>query len=154
MLSIQPLLVVVAFLVAFLGGSAGWPSGTAAAGESEGGDGGGTQQVGDDGIEEEEVPPGLDQSVIKKVIDSHMPAIRHCYNKELRKNAGLSGTVVARFTVGSKGTVTEAEVNRSTLNNKNVETCMIEEIKTWVFPEPNKGVEVVVNYPFKFRSAS
>ncbi len=112
------------------------------------------QQPADDGIEEDEAPPGLDQSIIKKVIDSHMPAIRYCYNKELRKHAGLSGTVVTRFTVGKEGKVTEASIGRSTLNNKNVEQCMIEEIKGWVFPEPNKGVEVVVNYPFKFKSSS
>ncbi len=153
-LSSRPVTLLVVALVALFGSPG---SATVSANADESGSGEGNvapQQAGEDGIEEEEVPPGLDQSVIKKVIDSHMPAIKYCYNKELRKNAGLSGTVVTRFTVGPKGKVTQAEVNRSTLNNKNVETCMIDEIKSWVFPEPNKGVEVLVNYPFKFRSSS
>lgn len=104
--------------------------------------------------EEEEAPPGLDQSVIAKVVTSHMPAIRYCYNKELKKDTSLSGTVVTRFTVGSKGSVVQAEIGRSTLNNEKVEKCMVSEIQTWVFPEPRQGVEVVINYPFKFKASS
>ena len=105
------------------------------------------------GVEEDAPALGRDEAVVKKVIDSHMPAIKYCYNKELRKDASLSGTVVVRFTVNDKGDVAEAVVDVSTLENETVETCMVSEIKSWDFPEPRGGIEVVINYPFKFKGS-
>jgi TonB family protein len=88
------------------------------------------------------------------VVQSHMAAIKHCYEKELRKDPELSGTVTVGFTVGARGTVTEAAVKQSTLKNKEVEGCMIEDIKGWIFPEPRGGQPVPITYPFKFKAPS
>lgn len=98
--------------------------------------------------------PALDQSVIKDVIVSHMPAIKYCYNQELKKDPDLAGKVVIKFTVGPKGTVTRTEVKETTLKNKDVESCMVTEIKAWIFPEPRRGESVDIAFPFVFKPST
>lgn len=95
--------------------------------------------------------PALDQAVVKEVILSHMNAVKHCYNQELKKDAALAGKVVVKFTVGAKGPVTSATVKQTTLNNKEVEDCMVKEVKTWIFPEPRRGEIVEISFPFLFK---
>ncbi len=107
-----------------------------------------------DDDEDETSKPDLDQSVVQSVILSHMSAIRHCYNKELRKDPELAGAVTIRFTVGVRGSVVDAVVKQSTLMNKDVEGCMVEEVKKWLFPEPRHGRPVDISYPFKFKPGS
>lgn len=105
------------------------------------------------GLDDEADPnlPALDQSVVKEVILSHMNAVKHCYNQELKKDAALAGKVIVKFTVGSKGPVTAAAVKQTTLNNKDVEECMVKEVKTWIFPEPRRGETVDISFPFVFK---
>jgi outer membrane biosynthesis protein TonB len=102
--------------------------------------------------EDDAPPPGLDASVIKDVIKAHMPQIKHCYDVELRKDPELAGQVTLKFTVSPKGVVNQALVKQTTLNNKEVETCMVSEVKEWIFPEPRGGISVDINYPFKFKN--
>lgn len=101
--------------------------------------------------EDEATLPALDQSVVKDVVMSYMPAIRNCYNQELKKDPALAGKVVIRFTVGPKGTITQAMVASSTLKNKEVESCMLKEVKSWIFPEPRRGESVDISFPFVFK---
>lgn len=96
--------------------------------------------------------PGLDRTIILKVIQSHMEAVKYCYDKELRKDPALSGVVVTQFDVGGKGNVTSAAIEKTTLNNKEVESCLVTEIQTWVFPEPRNGEPFTITYPFKFKA--
>lgn len=103
--------------------------------------------------EDEANLPALDQSVVKDVVMSYMPAIRNCYNQELKKDPALAGKVVIRFTVGPKGTITQAVVASSTLKNKEVEGCMLKEVKSWIFPEPRRGESVDISFPFVFKGA-
>ena len=109
----------------------------------------------DAGDDEDSAPkPDLDQSVVQDVIFSHMPAIRHCYNRELRKDPELAGVVKVKFTVGTQGKVTDAAIKESSLKNKDVESCIVGEVKTWVFPEPRSGKPVDITYPFKFKPST
>lgn len=101
--------------------------------------------------EDEANLPALDQSVVKDVVMSYMPAIKNCYNQELKKDPALAGKVVIRFTVGPKGTITQAVVASSTLKNKEVEGCMLKEVKSWIFPEPRRGESVDISFPFVFK---
>ena len=52
--------------------------------------------------------------------------------------------------VSPEGEVTNAFVKESTMNNKNVETCITGSIKTWRFPKPKGGGTVQIEYPFVF----
>lgn len=104
--------------------------------------------------EEDASLPALDSSVVKDVIVSHMASIKYCYDSQLKKDPDLAGKVVVKFTVGPKGAVTKADVKETTLKNKDVETCMVGEVKSWIFPEPRRGESVDIAFPFVFKPST
>ena len=93
---------------------------------------------------------GLDKSVIDEYIRRHMRQIRNCYEKELSGSQGLAGRIATRFVISGSGRVTQAGVSSSSMNNANVESCLIGVLKRIVFPEPLGGGIVEVDYPFSF----
>lgn len=72
-----------------------------------------------------------DETAIAAVVGKHKPAIQDCYQRGLRRNRDLQGKVVVRFVVTQQGTVSEAKIVSSTLQNPVVEDCMLNRIKKW-----------------------
>lgn len=99
-----------------------------------------------------EVRGSLGKDEIRRVIRKHIGAVRYCYEKELAKDPTLAGTVKVRFIIGSKGTVASANTTTSSLENKNVNQCVLKTVKGMKFPKPEGGGIVVVNYPFAFKT--
>lgn len=93
----------------------------------------------------------LDRDEIQKVINANIGAIQRCYERELLKTPGLSGKVQVEWNIGTSGSVRGVRQTFSNLNNNDVVNCIMSNIKSWQFPQP-KGGEVVVNYPFIFKS--
>ncbi len=96
---------------------------------------------------------GLSKDVIAKVIKRHQNEIKYCYEQELAKQPDLSGKVAVMFTIDPTGAVSEANVTESSLNNNNAESCMMDRIRRWKFPEPQGGGVVNVNFPWIFNAA-
>jgi outer membrane biosynthesis protein TonB len=96
---------------------------------------------------------GLSKEVIAKVIQSHQSEIKYCYEAELQKTPNLSGKVAAMFVIGPDGSVSEANVAETSLNNTSAENCMMARIKRWKFPEPVGGGVVTVTFPWIFNPA-
>jgi len=90
----------------------------------------------------------LDKELIRRVIRAHANEIRYCYELELAKNPGLWGKVSVNFVISPTGSVQSAKVKETTINNQNVENCIVGKIKGWRFPEPKGGGIVIVTYPF------
>ncbi|MGB9599543.1 MAG: AgmX/PglI C-terminal domain-containing protein, partial [Myxococcota bacterium] len=90
----------------------------------------------------------LDKELIRRVIRAHANEIRYCYELELAKNPGLWGKVSVNFVISPTGSVQSAKVKETTINNQNVENCIVSKIKGWKFPEPKGGGIVIVTYPF------
>jgi Ca-activated chloride channel family protein len=99
------------------------------------------------------VTGSLDREVIRRIIRRHINEVKFVFEKELLKQPGLNGTVVLRFTIDARGTVTSATVASSTLNNPAVEQGLAAAITRWEFPRPAGGGRVVVTYPFQFVKA-
>lgn len=97
---------------------------------------------------------GLDREIVQRVVRQHRGELKACYEAELQKNKSLQGEVVVKFTISGKGEVIAALKQSSDLNNANVENCLTQRIRRWVFPEPRGGGIVVVKYPFRFSSGS
>ena len=93
----------------------------------------------------------LDRDAIQKVINENIGQIQRCYERELIQNPGLSGKVQVEWTIGMSGGVRGARQTYSSLASSSVASCIMTAIKSWRFPQP-KGGEVVVNYPFIFKS--
>jgi TonB family protein len=64
----------------------------------------------------------------------------------------LTGKIVLMFAIGPDGKVPKAAVDSTTLEDAEVERCMVETVKKLRFPRP-KGGSVKVTYPFVFRPA-
>jgi TonB family protein len=96
---------------------------------------------------------GLDKDVIMKVISRHQNEIKFCYEQELQKNAALAGKVALNWTIDSSGSVIDATVAESSIENQNVESCIAQKVRRWKFPEPQGGGVVSVTFPWLFSAA-
>lgn len=102
--------------------------------------------------EETEVEGGLDRDVIARVIQSQLGQIRYCYERQLSASPDLYGKIQVKFTIGSEGTVQTQAIGNSSLSNAMVEGCILRRIAGWQFPKPKGGTQVIVTYPFLFKS--
>jgi hypothetical protein len=99
------------------------------------------------------VSGGLDKEVVGKVIRQQLAQIKFCYERELVKNPNLYGKLTVQFMIGGAGTVETTSIVDNEMNNQAVEECVLRRVKTWVFPQPRGGGQVLVKYPFVFTSA-
>lgn len=102
--------------------------------------------------EETEVDGGLDREAIARVIRSQLGQIRYCYERQLSANPDLYGKIMVRFTIGAAGSVVAQAIGTTSLNNAMVEGCILRRIAGWQFPTPKGGTNVLVTYPFLFKS--
>jgi TonB family protein len=100
-------------------------------------------------LENPEVTGYLDSDKISQVIKQKQSLIKACYEIGLRRNTGINGKVVVKFTINESGKVIEASIEESTLGDPIVEKCILRMIERLTFPPPEKG-QVTVTYPFIF----
>jgi TonB family protein len=97
------------------------------------------------------LPGTLPKEAIARVVRSHLEAIKSCYEKEVAQHPDLQGSVEVGWTVEKDGSVSGARVVRSTLNEKNVESCIVAEVARWRFiTAPERTV--VARFPFVFKT--
>ena len=96
---------------------------------------------------------GLPKSVVGERIGRYRSSFKFCYDKELNRSPNLYGKLLAAFTIGADGRVDDASVLTSSLRNNTVEQCVLRTLRRIAFPKPRGGGEVVVTYPFLFKSA-
>lgn len=92
-----------------------------------------------------------EEADIARIVLSHKGGIRGCYNRALLRSPDDEGEVAVRFVISTRGTITDAEVISSTVQDPALEECVLERIGRWVFP-PEPGCETVVRYSFHFTS--
>ena len=102
--------------------------------------------------EETEIDGGLDKEAIARVIQSQLGQIRYCYERQLSANPDLYGKILVKFTIGAAGTVVAQTIGNTSVNNAMVEGCILRRIAGWQFPQPKGGTNVLVTYPFLFKS--
>jgi TonB family protein len=100
-----------------------------------------------------EVRGSLDKEIIRRIIRRHINEVKFCYEKELTRNANLSGRVMVQFTIAGTGQVIASLVQSSTMNNPVVEQCIAQSVRRWEFPKPQGGGIVVVTYPFVLKAS-
>ena len=99
----------------------------------------------------DKVVGSLSKEVIKRVVRRHISEVKYCYEMALAKNPTLAGRVVVKFVISPTGAVNAATLASSTLNNHQVESCVVGAAKRWVFPAPDGGGIVAVTYPFTLK---
>lgn len=93
----------------------------------------------------------LDKETIRRVIRRHRNEYRYCYEKQLNRKRDLNGKIMVKFTISGNGSVIQSSILSSTMKDAQVERCIKNKVKRWVFPAPKGGGIVVVKYPFIFK---
>lgn len=94
----------------------------------------------------------LTQAQINDIIMKYWGQIQYCYEREIIRQPDLAGKVWVRFTIGLTGRVTQATIERTTLNSPPVETCVTSAFRRLPFPSPG-GTIVEAVYPINFQVA-
>lgn len=68
---------------------------------------------------------------VAAIVMAHSPAIQYCYERELKRNPDIKGKLTVRFTINPDGAVIDVELISSTLQNNNVERCILARIRRW-----------------------
>lgn len=89
----------------------------------------------------------LEPSVIRRIIDRRLGHLRYCYEKELRNDQDLSGTVRVSFTISARGRPT---VEKSSGLHPKVDSCVGAVVGRLIFPKPTDGKVASVTYPISF----
>jgi TonB family protein len=95
----------------------------------------------------------LDKEIIRRVVRRHLNEVKYCYQQSLARRPSLEGRLVTQFTIAPTGRVLAAVVQSSTLKEISVEACVVNAIKRWEFPAPERGGLAMVSYPFTFAPA-
>ena len=140
------------------GAGGGGPGGRGSGGNGKGGAGGGGGGGTGGGPGEAKVAVaagataargGLSPEQIRRVVMSHIGAVRACYESEAQRNPGLKGGVTVQWEIDRGGAVTRASVGSSTLGNPRVEGCIVRQVQKWKFPTSDSPT-TVAGFPFKF----
>lgn len=104
------------------------------------------------GINYEDVEVKLDQQDILRVIKKKYASIRSCYETVLQTNQKLKGRLVVHFNIELNGKVSGVNATKdSTMKEKKVVQCVLDHVKSLIFPERKKGEPIEVNFPFNFQ---
>jgi ferric-dicitrate binding protein FerR (iron transport regulator) len=85
---------------------------------------------------------------IEDMVRQRATQIRACYERRLKHDPELAGTVSLRLRVGDAGQVTRVDEEQSTLPDPLVGECLRREAAGWSFAQ---GRNATVVYPFVFR---
>ncbi len=89
---------------------------------------------------------------IAQIVDSYKGGISFLYNKTLRENPTLRGTVTVEFRIAADGEVIDCRVVSSSMSNPPFEEALIKRILQWKFPLVPAG-DVTITYPIVFSVA-
>lgn len=98
------------------------------------------------------VSGSMAKSVVGRNIRRNTTRIRYCYERALKSRPTLNGKLVVELVIAANGRVTSARAAEDTLKDAATVQCILKMLQRIRFPKPSGGGEVVVRYPFVFRS--
>ncbi len=74
---------------------------------------------------------------LRTVINGYSPGLKDCYERQLQRDRGLKGSVLAKFTIKADGSVADVEMSQSNWSDpgagRRVESCLKQKISGWRF---------------------
>lgn len=92
----------------------------------------------------------IDQDAIKRIVQSHMGEVQHCYERALRNEPHLQGRLHVEWKQAANGHVLSSRVASGGLGSAT--DCILARIRTWRFPPTS--APVTIGFPFMFRRAA
>ncbi|MEM9191762.1 MAG: AgmX/PglI C-terminal domain-containing protein [Myxococcota bacterium] len=91
----------------------------------------------------------LNSSAAASVISRNRRQVRSCYERALKTNHFLTGSINLRLRIGADGSVTGTQAGGS-LRDPAVFACVRQLASQWRFPAPQGGNCAVISAPFSF----
>ncbi len=95
----------------------------------------------------------IDQQKLGRFVSARMGLIKACYENALKRNPGLKGKIVLRFTILETGAVSDITASQNSLGSSEVAACIVNTMRTWRTQFRPSG-PVSVEYPFVFSSVN
>ncbi len=105
-----------------------------------------------DSIQTPNLPEGLTQDAIYKVVNDNNTSMKLCYAEAARKGEKLAGKMEVQLTIDPSGDVTGADINTAQFKTSTMGQCTVRRVKTWKFPKFT-GQPVTVVFPYVLQSA-
>ncbi|MBT5875016.1 MAG: AgmX/PglI C-terminal domain-containing protein [Candidatus Latescibacteria bacterium] len=87
-------------------------------------------------------------AALQKVMRQNLGPVRFCYQRELKLNPNLQGSLQLRLTIAPNGRVTKIDMVQDTVGSRNLARCVQGRIRSWRF-EPATGTSIVpITLPF------
>lgn len=93
----------------------------------------------------------LSKEEIYRVVRAHELRIKTCYEAQMKKAPSLAGEIDVAWDIEKDGRVAQARVRRTTMNNAQVEGCIVAEVASWRFPAAGDRT-TVGRFPFVFKT--
>jgi TonB family protein len=90
----------------------------------------------------------IDNSALRSFLDRQSRRLQNCYQRELARTPSLRGRVLLEFTVDPGGTISEARIVNTELNDA-VSNCILDEVRRWR-PGAPEGGSVTVRRTYVF----
>jgi hypothetical protein len=91
----------------------------------------------------------IDSAAIRRVFEQYNPQIRNCYERGLKGNPMLQGSMTLQIKVGASGSVEGTQVGGS-LRDRDVFSCVRQISQRMQFPRVSGGACAVVQVPYSF----
>lgn len=91
----------------------------------------------------------IDPNQAMAVINENRRQVRQCYERRLKVNNILQGSMNMQLRIGSTGNVESVSIG-GTLRDNEVYSCVRRLAESWKFPAPKKGRCAVIAAPFDF----
>lgn len=93
----------------------------------------------------------ITKTSVVELAKSRQGEIYACYKQSLAAKPELRGQILVEIVVdGSRGTVTQARVAKTTLNDPATENCVLGVVRNFAFPIPDDPGIVILQFPLTF----
>ncbi|HEX6837873.1 MAG TPA: AgmX/PglI C-terminal domain-containing protein, partial [Polyangia bacterium] len=99
----------------------------------------------------------IDKDTIRAVVQRHVKDVQFCYEQALKDSPKLAGRIVVRMTLVTKDGVArvgdgEIQPEDGDIPSLTMQSCVLQAFSRWKFPPSVDGEDVVVSYPFVFKT--
>jgi TonB family protein len=84
------------------------------------------------------------------LIRQRLPAVRACYEMQLRRNPELTGKVTVDFTIQTTGAISGVRASENTTGDDAVANCVMGVVSRFRWNPGPEGGSVIFSYPFVF----
>ena len=87
-------------------------------------------------------------AAVLQVLRQNLGPVRFCYQRELKLNPNLQGSLQLKLSIAANGRVTRTEVVNDTVGSRNLVRCVQGRIRSWRFKPAKSNSVVTITLPF------